>query len=294
MTTLVAPSGRGRPSLAPASQPGGSDAASSTARADVVQSSSGQTAFSFLEPRLCLWCRRPLEVDAPPEQAYHDQKCRQAAWRLRCRRQTDARNAQPMRMGYADPPYLGLAKRYYGDQPTYAGEVDHVALIESLKYSYDGWALSCSERSLRTLLPLCPERARVCPWCKPIGACPNTFGLHSTWEPLIVVPGRELQPGIRDWLLAQPARFEGDLVGRKPSTFIAFLFDALGLLPGDEFVDLFPGTGIVGRAWAMLSSLRYRRDASSPGDDADAPSVVEVLDDWLSRQAKLPFAVGCP
>jgi hypothetical protein len=36
------------------------------------------------------------------------------------------------------------------------------------------------------------------------------------------------------------------------------------MLPGDELVDLFPGTGIVSRAWAELGRL------PSPGARADA------------------------
>lgn len=175
-----------------------------------------------------------------------------------------------MRFAYADPPYPGLARKYYQHEPTYAGEVDHAALIASLEASgYDGWALSTSRDALRTVLPLCPEGAKVCPWVKPIGVSSKTRGLHNTWEPLIVVRGRELQPGKRDWLCAQPARGGGSLPGRKPLAFCAFLFDALGMLPGDEFNDLFPGTGVVSRAWAALSP-DPRGDASrSPRTSAD-------------------------
>lgn len=158
-----------------------------------------------------------------------------------------------MRMAYCDPPYVGLA-HYYRDQPTYAGEVDHAKLIPSLVDRYDGWALSASAASLRIILPLCPPEARVCAWVKPIGVSSRTLGLHSTWEPLIVVPGRRRRPGRRDWLSAQPARGGGEkLIGRKPIAFCAWLFGCLGMLPGDELVDLFPGTGVVGRAWREVS-----------------------------------------
>jgi hypothetical protein len=54
-------------------------------------------------------------------------------------------------MAYADPPYPGKAWMYRGE-PTYAGEVDHAALIASLK-AFDGWALSTSARALRHVLP---------------------------------------------------------------------------------------------------------------------------------------------
>ncbi len=43
-------------------------------------------------------------------------------------------------------------------------------------------------------------------------------------------------------------------MGRKPVAFCAWLFDLLGMVPGDELVDLFPGTGAVTRAWRELSS----------------------------------------
>lgn len=171
-----------------------------------------------------------------------------------------------MRFAYADPPYPGLARRYYGDQPTYGGEVDHRVLIAQLEAEYEhGWALSTSSKALRDVLSMCPRDARVCPWVKPIGAAPATYGPHNTWEPLIVVRGRALQPGFRDWLCAQPARHGGDLPGRKPIAFCAFLFQQLGMLSGDELVDLFPGTGVVSRAWAELGRLpssAARADAS--------------------------------
>lgn len=62
----------------------------------------------------------------------------------------------PMRMAYADPPYPGLARRYYRDQPTYAGEVDHAALIASLVGGgFDGWALSTSSYTLAPIQGRC-------------------------------------------------------------------------------------------------------------------------------------------
>jgi hypothetical protein len=226
--------------------------------------------------RLCAWCREagpPLPPDARPYQRYHDQRCRQAAFRLRQLGAVEAAAERPMRFAYADPPYPGRARKYYGGEPTYSGEVDHAKLIASLEYSgYDGWALSTSEDALGMLLPLCPPppATRVCPWVKPIGASSRTFGPHNTWEPLIVVRGRKLRPGFRDWLLAQPARGGGSLPGRKPIKFCAFLFQQLGMLSGDELDDLFPGTGVVSRAWAELS-----RRGAAPGD-VSAPGLGDV------------------
>lgn len=157
-----------------------------------------------------------------------------------------------MKFAYADPPYPGLAWMYKG-QSSYAGEVDHAKLVASLEASNDGFALSTSARALATVLPLFKREFRVCAWVKPIGVSGKTFGLHSAWEPLIVVPGRQLRPGKRDWLAAQPARRGGStLIGRKPEAFCVWMFELLGMLPGDSLEDLYPGSGIVGRAWAEV------------------------------------------
>lgn len=187
-----------------------------------------------------------------------------------------------MRLAYADPPYPKLA-HYYKHEPTYAGEVDHKLLLAQLEADYpQGWALSTSSEALRDILPLCPRDARVCPWVKPIGPSPLTYGAHNTWEPLIVVRGRDLRPGFRDWLCAQPARHGGSLLGRKPLAFCAFLFQQLGALPGDTFVDLYPGTGIVGRAWTEFDRAGHidvSIDAASSGYRGDVASSAARADD---------------
>ena len=199
--------------------------------------------------RICAWCRQQLSATARADTRFGCKVCRQAAFRLRRQRTTDAAQGGPLVMAYADPPYPGRARRYYG-----CPEVDHPALIAQLEQiAPGGWALSTAADALRQVLPLCPPTARVCAWVKPIAAAPRTRGLHNTWEPLIVVRGRRRQPGVRDWLRAQPARRGGELPGRKPLAFCAWLFDCLGLQRGDTLIDLFPGTGVVSRAWAELS-----------------------------------------
>lgn len=222
------------------------------------------------DPSLCCWCQA-APVRPGHGQRFCSRRCRQAAWRLRRRCELGATATGPGRFAYADPPYPGLARRYYGREPTYGGEVDHAALVAALTgESYTGWALSTSSKSLRDILPLCPPGARVCAWVKPIGVPRATRGPHSTWEPLIVVGGRPRQPGVRDWIAAQPARGWGTLMGRKPLAFCAWLFDLLGMGPGDELVDLFPGSGAVTRAWRELSS---RTSATPAGGDGSLPGV---------------------
>lgn len=56
-------------------------------------------------------------------------------------------------------------------------------------------------------------------------------------------------------LSAQPGRKTANgrlgagLAGAKPDEFCYWLFELLNMQPKDEFVDLFPGTGRVSRAW---------------------------------------------
>jgi hypothetical protein len=210
---------------------------------------------------VCAWCQRPdPTVAVSSRRRFCGRKCRQAAFRLRrLHAVVPAGATQPGAFHYADPPYPGTSSKYYRDEASFAGEVDFPALIASLVDARRtgaclGWALSTSARSLRELLPLCPAEARVCAWVKPINPSPRTYGLHNTWEAVIVVPGRRRRPGKRDWLRAMPARLEGSLPGRKPIAFCAWLFELLGMVPGDTLEDLYPGTGMVSRAWAELSS----------------------------------------
>lgn len=208
----------------------------------------------------CAWCGGPIEADARCDSVFCKKKCRQTAWRLAQRGVPRDARRRPIRVAYADPPYPGCARRYYQSE-----EVDHARLIAELARDFpDGWALSTSMEALRDVLPLCPETARVCVWVKPHAANVRTSGLHNCCEALIVVGGRQEPPGVRDWLSALPARSGGTLPGRKPIAFCAWLFRCLGLAPGDELRDLFPGTGVVSRAWREASrrSSATRREPS--------------------------------
>jgi hypothetical protein len=224
-------------------------------------------ASSVAGERSCGWCGASLIARRRRRGTiYCSRKCRQSAFRLRhlsAQVATPASATTSLTFAYADPPYPRLARKYYRGEADYAGEVDHAALIASLTAAdYAGWALSTSSKDLRDILPLCPAGARVCAWVKPIGVPAATYGPHSTWEPVIVVGGRKRRPGVRDWLRAQPARRGGELPGRKPAAFCVWLFELLGMLPGDHLVDLYPGTGIVGRAWQELSS----RSSTTPAE----------------------------
>lgn len=177
----------------------------------------------------------------------------------------EAPDGRALRLGYGDPPYPGTARKYYRDEPTFAGEVDHAALIAKL-VTYDGWALSTSAKALCQVLPLCPPGTRIAAWVKPHGVSAKTRGPHSVWEPVLYVPARWRQPGFPDALVAHPARHGGTLPGRKPRRFWAFLFQLLGAAPVDTFDDLFPGTGGGQRHWLAVAA-----GASPPGQDDESP-----------------------
>ena len=89
-------------------------------------------------------------------------------------------------------------------------------------------------------------------WVKPFAAFKPNVNPAYAWEPVIVRGGRKrtrAEATVRDWVSANITLKRG-LAGAKPESFCFWLFDVLGMQSGDEFDDLFPGTGGVGRAWS--------------------------------------------
>lgn len=171
-----------------------------------------------------------------------------------------------MRFCYADPPYPGMA-RLYKNHPDYAGEVDHKALIERLVAEFpDGWALSTSQTALRDIWNLCPDKTTLLVWYKPTEMPRPWIKSHLiySWEPVLLFGGRPLgfKHQVRNVLVESASRLPGRFMGAKPEIFCFWLFRCLGCLPGDEMVDLFPGSGAVGRAWG-----RYQRQMRLPFDE---------------------------
>lgn len=162
-----------------------------------------------------------------------------------------------MRFAYADPPYPGLARRYYK-----CAEVDHAALIVRLIREHpDGWALSTSAKALPYVLSLIPLALdpRVCIWDRK-KVRGRSLRTGNRWEALIVVGGRVRRHASRDiedlleWGGRQHSH-PGALVGMKPAAFCEWMFRQLGALRGDELQDLFAGSRAVMRAWRL-----YTRD----------------------------------
>ena len=154
-----------------------------------------------------------------------------------------------MRFAYADPPYQGQAKLYSNED--IAKEVNYELLIAYLN-EFDGWALSLSSPSLRTILPMCPDDVRVMAWVKPFASFKPGVGLAYAWEPVIVRGGRKrlrTEATVRDWV-AESITLKRGLTGAKPAAFCRWIFEVLNINKVDEFVDVCPGTGAVTNAFA--------------------------------------------
>ena len=161
-----------------------------------------------------------------------------------------------MRFCYADPPYLGCGKKFYGKLHPEAHIWDdpqtHQDLITKLCDEYtDGWAMSLGSTTLHTILPMCPSDVRVMAWVKPFASFKANVTVAYTWEPVIVRGGRKRlrkQDTIRDYVAANITLKKG-LTGAKPEQFSYWIFRVLNMMPQDEFIDMFSGTGGVMDAW---------------------------------------------
>jgi hypothetical protein len=191
-----------------------------------------------------------------------------------------------MRFGFADPVYLGCA-RLYPEHPNsriWNDPATHHALIDVLSVAYpDGWALCLSTPSLRTLLPMCPADVRIGSWVKTFCAFKKGVRPAYAWEPVIFRGGRNKnhpppekggkQTTPKDFLLddtaerapwddtaspafAGPITLKKGLTGAKSEKFCEWVLDLLNVLPGDEVVDLYPGTGVMGRVAAARTETR--------------------------------------
>jgi hypothetical protein len=227
--------------------------------------------------RLCAWCTGPIATRSRRDAIYCGVVCRKRAWRFG--QAVPRRSPEPSRppavgstgrFAYADPPYPGKAS-YYDERQ----EVDHASLLEQLVDGWpDGWALSTSAGALPLVLAMCPVGIRVCAWRRQHRPTLSKRPL-SAWEPLLVYGGRELATDRPQEVIdhldyrGRYDSFPGALVGMKPPEFAVWMFAQLGAHPGDELTDLFPGSGAIGRAWELYTSLGPEdlRDASRVDDE---------------------------
>lgn len=214
--------------------------------------------------RICEWCEGPIHPYARRDSKTCSKRCRQAKARFRVGRcRSDGTAGRPMRYAYADPPYPGLARKYYDDV-----EVDHAELVTRLVAEFpDGWALSTSAKALQEVLALCPPGVRVCSWYRGPRAS-VAYRARSAWEPVIVAGGRPrrlpVSDDLSDALLwgGRQHSHPGALVGMKPAAFCEWVLQLLGVQPGDTLVDLFPGSGVMGRAFRLYVSGDVDPDTS--------------------------------
>jgi len=201
-----------------------------------------------------------------------------------------------VRVGYADPPYPGCA-HLYEDHPDFAGEVDHSELLAALDADYDGWLLHTSAPALPEILGYCAERAitgyRVMAWVKPWAVFKRNVSVAYAWEPVIVKPCRKPEVTgrlvMRDWI-SEGITMKPGLTGAKPERVCMWAFEVLGMVPDDDLIDLFPGTGAVSRAF---EKWRGQLDfASSVGCPACSAPLIDDLCRACGYDARPPWVLA--
>lgn len=169
-----------------------------------------------------------------------------------------------MLFAYADPPYIGQAKKHYSHDPQCA-EVDHKALIQEMCGRFDGWALSLSSPTLQLVLSMCPAGVRIGAWVKPFAAFKVNVNPAYAWEPVIFYGGRKRtrsMPTERDWV-SESITLRRGLSGAKPRRFCFWVFEMLGMSSIDALVDLYPGSGAVGYAHSQWREWKEKQAIES-------------------------------
>lgn len=162
-----------------------------------------------------------------------------------------------MKFAYADPVYLGCGRLYdkhHAESRVWDDPEKHRALVRRLCDEYpDGWAMSLSSPSMKVILPMTPDDCRWGPWVKPFAVFKPNVNPAYAHEYVIWRGGRKRtrqQPTVRDWVSANITLRRG-LTGAKPRDFCLWVISVLNAQEGDQFDDLFPGTGAFGAAWSI-------------------------------------------
>lgn len=243
--------------------------------------------------RKCAWCDGPIEQGVRRDALTCSKACRQAKHRFKVH-PASAAALSPKAFAYADPPYPGLARKYYGSP-----EVNHQMLIGTLIRDYpDGWALSTSSGpGLQIVLPMCPAGVRVGSWHRPERRG-VAYHPRDSWEALIVWRGRVRQipatEACSNTLVGggRQRTHPGALIGMKPAKFAEWMFTQLGALRGDTLVDIFPGSGAIARAWDLFQAAPHDvlpRGGSDGYPSGPAPNDRKPL---LERGATDPLPRG--
>lgn len=185
-----------------------------------------------------------------------------------------------MRLAIADPPYLGRAALWYGgkgrskqgtqgracgrgdgaaefhpDAARWDDPAEHIALMDAMDSEYDGWAMAASSKTLAQILGVADSLgARLAIW-HVTNAIPDGARARHVWEAVLFkVPDsrRAVGTGHRVPDLLSAAHPMSGFVGAKPDAWTRWVLDLLGYQPGDDLVDMFPGSGAVTRAAQVL------------------------------------------
>lgn len=163
-----------------------------------------------------------------------------------------------MKLGYADPPYLGCGKLYAEHHPAaldWDDPAEHVRLVDRLESEFGGWVLhaSATPASIALYAPLVVKTgARWCSWVKGFAAFKRNVPVAYAWEPVIVKACRKPVVSkrlvMRDWI-QESVTLKRGLTGAKPEAVVHWAVELMAARPDDKLYDLFPGTGAVERAW---------------------------------------------
>ncbi len=173
-----------------------------------------------------------------------------------------------MKAAYADPPYLGLAKKFYGAMHPDAADYDkletHARLVERMMDEYDTWAMSLHLPVLPKILGVCPVDVRIGAWVKLFSSFKKGVTRAWTWEPVIFsfhrARKRTMDQGTWRDHIAESIAMRRGFRGAKPERFCFWLFEGMNLEPDDHFFDLFPGSGSVTAAWARWKESKIQAD----------------------------------
>lgn len=145
-------------------------------------------------------------------------------------------------------------------------QVSHQLLLEHLRFNSDGFAYSCNPSDLSWVMRHLPD-SRVGAWTKTWHQIRPTSTQYA-WEPVVfqtVKKDPKRTPMVRDWLSCAVTKQTGQR-GAKPDAFNDWILDLLVYEPGDEFVDLFPGSG----GMAKAVERRSRRLTLAPTESVSA------------------------
>lgn len=186
-----------------------------------------------------------------------------------------------MRLAIADPPYppfvgsggrKNRATRWYGseqrsrqDSPadSHANAAEwndpetHRALFVALRTQFDAFAICTSPDGLAAYGPLPPE-CRIGVWIKP-NSCPSSHRIMNSWEAVLFCPAIGRRSSRTPWGAIRDVHTESaprGFPGQKPEGYTHWLLKCLSYDPAvDTVLDLFPGSGAVGRAISSYQGM---------------------------------------